>query len=320
MRVNRRFLYAGAFLMAVGAVLVAADLGAVDTTALTEALRLWPLAVVAIGAGLVLRRGQFSLPTGMLAAAVPGLVLGGALAVGPRFAGDCGTRSELASPATTRGTFDGPATVSVRGGCGSISVTTVPGNSWQLDAGNTAGRAPTVDSTPRSLSIDATSDRGMSFLDAGRDAWDLTLPTSDLNALSLVVTAGHGQIGLPGTRIGTLALTANASEVVVDASRASIGDVSAVVNVGSLSIRLPAASNLTGSLRVGAGELQLCAPPGVGLHVTTGGTAKDVTVDGVHEAASEWQSPDYASAAFRSDLQIRVNFGTVEINPIGGCR
>ena len=44
-RVNRRFLYWGVVLSAIGGVLVAADLGAVDTPTLTDALRLWPLAV-----------------------------------------------------------------------------------------------------------------------------------------------------------------------------------------------------------------------------------------------------------------------------------
>lgn len=319
MRVNRRFLYWGILLVAVGGVLVAADLGAVDTPTLTDTLRLWPLAIVAIGLSVVLRKTRFSLPGLMLAAAVPGLVVGGALAVAPRFAGACGTRGEPASVATTQGVFDGPATVSVRTGCGSLNVTTASGNGWQLGAGNTAARTPNVESSSRSLAIDGTSHVG-DFLDAGRDAWDLTLPTSEIDALSLVVFAGRAQVDLPDARINDLALTVNAAEIVVDASTASVADMSAVVNAGSLSIRLPANSNLVGSLRVGAGELQVCTPPGVGLRVTTRGTAKQVTVDGLHQTESEWQSPDYASAAHRADLSVSVNFGNVQINPIGGCK
>ena len=76
MRINRRFLYAGVFLLAIGAVLVLADLGVFDATVLTNALRVfWPLAVIALGVGVVLRRTQFSLQSGLLAAALPGLVL-----------------------------------------------------------------------------------------------------------------------------------------------------------------------------------------------------------------------------------------------------
>lgn len=319
MRVDRRSLYAGLFLMAVGGVLVAADLRAVDAATLGDILRLWPLAIVALGLGLVLRRTQFSLATGMLAAAVPGLVLGGGLAVAPRFVGDCAARGGPASSATQQGTFEGPASVSVRTGCGSFTVSTAPGNGWQLAAGNTAGRMPSVSSSAQSLSIGSSGDERWRFLDDGRDSWELILPTSEIADLSLVVNAGHGSVSLPGARIGSLALTANASQVVVDASEASVADLSGVVNVGSLSIKLPD-SDLTGSVRIGAGELHICAPPGVGLRVTTRGAAKHVMVGSLEHVGAEWESPGYGTATRHADLRVSVNFGSVQIDPIGGCK
>ena len=93
MRVNRGFLYTGVFLVAIGSVLVAADVGAIDPARLTDAQRLWPLAVIAIGASLVLRRSRFSLQGGMLAAALPGLLLGGAIAIAPTYIPDCGEQT-----------------------------------------------------------------------------------------------------------------------------------------------------------------------------------------------------------------------------------
>jgi hypothetical protein len=108
--------------------------------------------------------------------------------------------------------------------------------------------------------------------------------------------------------------------MVVDASGASIADISAVVNVGSLSIRLPAASDLAGSLRVGAGELRICVPPGLGLRVTSSGAADRVVVDGVQQHGSVWQSPEYATATHRADLRVSATFGAVQIDPIGGCK
>ena len=157
-RVNRRFLYWGILLVALGGVLVAADLGAVDTPALTDALRLWPLAIVAIGLSLVLRKTRWSLAGLMLAAALPGLVLGAAFAVAPRFAGNCGARGEVASAATTEGTFDGPATVFVRSGCGSLNVTTASGSAWRLNAGNTRGAHP-GDRLVRAVAVDRRHER-----------------------------------------------------------------------------------------------------------------------------------------------------------------
>ena len=319
MRVDRRFLCAGVFLMAIGGVIVAADLRALDAATLTDTLRVWPLAIIAIGLSVVLRKTRWSLAGLIVAAALPGIVLGSAFAVAPRFAGDCGARGDPASVATEEGTFNGPASVSVRTGCGSMRVSTGSADRWHLTAGNTAGRTPIVQASARSLSIASVGGEDWSFLDGGRDTWDVTLPTGDIEALSLVANGSHSQVGLSGARIGRLAITANASQVVVDASTASIADLSGAVNVGSLSIQLPADSDLVGSLRIGGSELRICTPPGVGLRVTTKGWPRTVLVDGLQQTGSDWQSADYASAPRRADLSVHSNFGSVHINPPGGC-
>ena len=232
MRVNRRLIYAGIFLVGIGGVLVAVDQGVIDTAALADTVRLWPLAIIAVGLGLVLRRTQLSLPSGMLAAAIPGLVLGGAVGLAPRYVADCGARGATASVASEQGTFDGSASVSVRTGCGSLVVGTAPGSAWRFaagsTAGNSAGRVPSVRSGPQSLAIDTGSEDG--HFDVGsRDAWDLTLPTSSLDSLSIVANANRTRVVLPGAQIERLAVTANASAVVIDASAASIANLSTAV-------------------------------------------------------------------------------------------
>ncbi|HEY8869010.1 MAG TPA: hypothetical protein VIM30_06435 [Candidatus Limnocylindrales bacterium] len=320
MRVNRGFLYWGVFLVALGGVLVAGELGALDPARVIDALRLWPLAVVAVGVGLVLRRTRLSLSGGMLAAAVPGLVLGGAFAVGPRFVGNCGGPGEAAPSAPQQGTFDGPASVSVATGCGSLTVSTAPGSGWRLDAGNTAGHTPTIRTSPQSLSIESTADEGWGVLSAGRNTWNLTLPTSPIDRLNLVVNAGESHVALPAAQIARLAVTGNASLIAIDASSAAVTNLLGTVNVGSLSIHLPANSDLTGSLRVRGGQLQICAPTGLGLRLTSTGQPRQVKVDGLQQAGSDWQSPDYETALHHADLEVSVNVGGVEINPIGGCR
>src|SRR3954449_24216 len=138
MRVHRRLLSWGVFLVAVGAVLVANDLGAVPANNLSDILRFWPLALVAIGLSLVFRRTRVSLPLVLVAAAVPGLVVGAAFAVGPNWAGTCGARGEPIATATRDGRFDGPAAVTVRSGCGSLALRTSPGDAWRFDASASA--------------------------------------------------------------------------------------------------------------------------------------------------------------------------------------
>ena len=320
MRVNRRFLYTGLFLLAIGAIVVAADAGALDTATLTDVVRLWPLAPLVVGLAIVLRRTQFSLSAGMLAAAVPGLMLGSAFAVVPRFAGDCGVRGTSTSVATEQGTFASPASVSITSGCGTLTIGTAPGNGWAFRAGNTAGRTPTVHTSPGSLTIASHEADDRNLLDAGRDSWELTLPTSEIEALTIETFANRSEIALPGAHIGRLRLTADASDIVLDLKGAAIGELSGAVNVGSLAIHLPTDAGLAGSVRIGGGELVICSSPDVGLRVTTRGTPRLVTADGVEQSGSEWRSPGYATAAHRADLDVHVNFGAIKINPIGGCR
>lgn len=317
MRVNRTLLYSGIFLVAIGGVVVAADLGGVRTEVLVDALRLWPLAVIAIGLGLVLRRTRVSLAGGMLAAAAPGLILGGAFAVVPRVGEFCGLGDVGSAAVTREGIFEGRTSVSVVTGCGALELSTAPGPGWRLEARHTSGRAPLVVGSARSLSIEAVDHDG--WPGAGRDEWDLTLPASDVEDLSLVVNAGRGDIDLGEAQLEALSVTANAADVSLDASAASIADLAGKVNFGHLSVRLPA-SDLVGSLEVGAGLIQICAPPELGLRVSSTESMGEVSVDGRHLGRSDYQSSNYESAAHRADLIVDVSFGTIEIDPIGGCR
>jgi hypothetical protein len=95
MRVNRTLLYTGVFVAAIGGALLVADFSAISTPSLIDVLRLWPLALIAIGLGIALRRTQLSLASGVLAAAIPGLILGSAIAVGPRIAVERGYWDEI---------------------------------------------------------------------------------------------------------------------------------------------------------------------------------------------------------------------------------
>ena len=320
MRVNRRFLYWGVFLIAIGGVLVVTDVGAVDSTTIADALRLWPLAVIAIGLGIALRRSRFSLPAGMLATALPGLVLGGGFALAPHVAVDCGLNGTVASTAIRQGTFDGPARVSVTSGCGSLVVDTAPGSTWRLDAGNSRGRTPVVDASTRALSIDTGGHNGLHWFDSGRDALHLTLPTSALDDVDLVVNAGEGDIALPGAQITHLGFTTNAARTSVDLSQATVANITGTVNAGLLSFRLSPGSDVVGSLEVNAGALQVCVPSGLALRVHHTGVLSGVTVGGRMQAGTDWQNADYASATHHADLNVIVNLGSVEIDPIGGCK
>jgi hypothetical protein len=321
MRVNRKFFNAGLFLVAIGAIVVAADQGAIDAATLADAVRLWPLIPIAIGVALVGRRTNVGLPAGMLAAAVPGLVLGSAFAVVPRFAGTCGERIEPALTSAADGVIGQAADVYVQAGCGTFNLRTAPGYAWHLAAGNSRGNTPNVDeSMSELLQIRAIDGERWGSVTGGRDRWELTLPASGIANLSLRLNSTRSYVDLSGARIPNMDVTANASDVVLDLEGSSIDDHDAFVNAGVMSIHLGASSDFSSYIRVNAGEVQLCAPPELGLQATTRGHFRQFLIGGVPADGLTWQSPNYASAIHHADVEFRIELGTVSINPIGGCR
>jgi hypothetical protein len=319
MRVNRTYLYWGVFLLALGGAIVAVNVIAPDPAAIADVLRYWPLVVIAFGIGLVLRRTQFNVAGGMVAAAVPGLLLGSAIAVAPTVGWDCAWHDQPATAfQTEQGAFNAPASVDVSTACGTLTITTRPGSGWELEAANTEGYSPIVDASTTGLSVATIRDDHW-FGDYGRDDWRLTLPASRIDDLDVVVNAGEGRTHLDGADIGALALTTNAGSSKVDLATARIESIDATVNAGQLSIDLPTGDDVRGSISVNAGEAEVCLPDTVGLRVRSSGTFSSSDTDGLVQRDGAWESPDYASAAHHADLTVRVNLGNLDINPVGGC-
>jgi hypothetical protein len=84
MRINRTLVYGGVFLVAVGVALFVVDQRPFALDSIVSVVRLWPLALIAIGAGIALRRTPFGFASGLVAAAVPGVLLGLTMAAAPR--------------------------------------------------------------------------------------------------------------------------------------------------------------------------------------------------------------------------------------------
>ena len=215
MNVNRRWLYGGVFFIALGAVLLAGQGDAVDGDVIAQAARLWPVLVIALGVGLLLRRTRFSVAGGVIAAAVPGLVLGGMLVAAPVAVAEVGPACNDVQPtslASREGSFDGAASVDLRLRCGDVTVTTGSGSTWSLDAGNGSGTAAVVDATADRLSV-ASSFAGRPFgFVRGSDVWRLTLPVANRLDLAATVEAGRGRFDLAGAELGTVELVVNAGE------------------------------------------------------------------------------------------------------------
>jgi hypothetical protein len=322
MNVNRRWLYGGVFFIALGAVLLAGQGDAVDGDVIAQAARLWPVLVIALGVGLLLRRTRFSVAGGVIAAAVPGLVLGGMLVAAPVAVAQVGPMCDDAQPTslTSRdGSFDGAASVDLRLRCGDVTVTTGSGSTWSLDAGNGSGTTAVVDATADRLSITSSfSGRPFGFV-RGSDVWRLTLPTANQLDLTAAVEAGRGRFDLADAELGTVELVANAGELNADLTEATLERLTAHVNGGAAWLRLPA-DDFTADLTVNAGALRICAPSDLGLRVRSEGTLTAVTYDGLVRGGSAWESPAYATAIHHADVTISANVASVDVNPMGGCK
>lgn len=322
MNVNRRFLYWGVFFVTLGAVLLVGQGDAVNDDLVAQAARLWPVLVIALGVGLLLRRTRFNVAGGMLAAAVPGLVLGGMLVAAPVAVAHVGPACTGVQPTTLasrQGSFDGAAAVDLRLRCGDLTVTTGSGSSWYLEAGNDAGTAAVVDATADRLSVVSSfAERPFGFVRAS-DVWRLTLPVASRLDLAATVEAGRGRFDLAGAGLGAVDLVVNAGEVNADFTAATLERLSAHVNGGAAWLRLPA-DDFTADLTVNAGALRICAPSDLGLRIRNEGTLTATTYGGLERSDSTWESPGYATAIHHADVTISANVASVDVNPIGGCK
>ena len=324
MTVRRGLLYTGVFLLATGGVVLLAQAGAIDSEAVTRALSLWPLAIIAIGIGLMVRRTRAGLAGGLIAAAMPGLLFGGMIVAVPDlsdfegWSGTCGGASRTEPVTERHGSFGAAAKVDLSLACGELVLTTGDGSTWQFDAAK--GRrdgAVVSDSTDRLSIRSADRPRSFSSLDRGED-WRLRLPTGTLLDLRAEISAGEARLDLAGARIGNLDLALNAGKARLDAAGATVSRLDVEVNAGAATVLLPG-SDVTGALAVNAGSLKVCAPAGLGLHVRGEASLGSTTFNGLVRVGDAWESPDYATKPFHADLTVEANVGSVVINPEGGC-
>ena len=322
MKVNRRLLNWGVFFIAAGGVLLAAQGGALGDDAIAQALRLWPVLVIALGVALLLRRTRFSLAGGMLAAAVPGLLIGGMLVAAPAAVAQVGPACNGVRPASLasqQGAFGGAASVDLRLTCGELTVTTGPGSGWTLETGNGTGTAAVVDASADRLAVaSSTREHALGFV-RGADAWNLTLPIANSLDLAADVSAGNGRLDLAGASLGDVRLVVNAGELSVDLAQATLQRLSVTVNAGSASLRLPA-QDFGADLVVNAGALQICAPSDLGLRIQQQGVMTATTYTGLVRLGDTWESPGYATAIHHADVTISANVASVDVNPMGGCK
>jgi hypothetical protein len=319
MTVRRGSLYLGAFLVAAGGVTLLTSAGVLDPARVVDALALWPVAVIAIGAALVLRRTSAAIPAGLVAAVTPGLLLGATFVAVPDISTPCTDAAGGGAPITRDGAFGTTAEVDLELSCGELAVTTAPGSTWSIEATNAADRAPQITSSTDRLAVSTAANQRFGW-HPGSDDWNVVLPTGTTLDLDATINAGRGRLDLSGARLDTLGVDVNAGDMRVDLADATVRRMDVSVNAGATTIHLPASGGFTGDVEVNAGSLQVCVPETLGLRVTSTAALGSIDVNGLTRSGDAWVTPGYLTAQSRAELAVTANLGSVDINTEGACK
>ena len=325
MHVRRGYLGWGVFLIVTGAVPLLVRSGYLSNDQLSQVWQLWPLILVGIGVGLLLRRSRFDFVGGLIVAATIGLMVGGLLSAGVDTiaGGTCGSDTAAKAFQTRSGELSAATgSVDIQLDCGTLKVAGATGNGWRVEGRDTDGVGPDVASDADSLSVESRRGTSTWWMLGDRTTWEVTIPGTPRLDVDLQLNAGSTTIALGGTSLRTVELQLNAGSATVDLSSVNeIGGIDFQMNAGSLGLTLPTHS-MTGSVHANAGSVRLCAPTGVGLRLETGSSvlsSYDYAGHGLQQNGTTWTTPGFDTATVKIDLRTEANAGSFALDPEDGC-
>ena len=323
MRIDRRLLGWGAFLIIAGAIPLAVRAGALSADSLSGWPSLWPLLLVGAGLGLILRRTPLHLLGGTISVLTAAVMLGGLLASGfngfPAF-GACGGNSGATAFPDRSGTLNDRSAVRVEFNCGHLNIGTADGSGWSFSGSGPSGRQPDVEADASSVRL-APPRETFGFSDPA-STWNVTIPRSPNVSLSVTLNAGEGELDLSGANIDGFSMTLNAGSLTTDmANAASVTDLSATINAGSATLSLPASLG-SSSMTLNAGSLKACVPADTGLRISWGGAFANNNFDAVGLVRvddNHWTTSNVSSATHVVDLNVSANAGSFTLVIGGTC-
>jgi hypothetical protein len=318
--VRRGFLNWGIFLICLGAVPLAVQLNVIDRDVATSLLRLWPLILIGIGLGIMLRFSRAAALGGIVVAATFGVLFGVFFTAGfPSFAAVC-TGDSNGTPITRTGTATGNLELNVELTCGEMTIGRAPGGTWSVDV--TAGsETPTIEASGALLRLRSVTSARWPFGTDTRETWHVTVPTETslsgnvtVNAAKVVATLGQGPVG-------SINVTYNAAEGRLDLAGAPAATLNGTLNASTIGVILPSGS-FTANVTINASTLNLCSAADTGLRVTYEDTlsSSNFASMGLTQSGKTWQSANYSTATSRAEIHISANVSTTNLNPAGGCQ
>jgi hypothetical protein len=321
MHVHRGFLNWGVFLICLGAVPLAVQLNVIDSATASSLLRLWPLILIGIGLGLLLRFSRAQALGGFVVAGTIGVLVGTFFAAGfPSFSAACTGDQPNGTPLVRNGTASGSLELDAEFSCGEMTISRAPGGAWSVDV-RAGDETPTVDSSGSRLRLRSVTGPRWPFSTDQRELWQVVLPTEATLTGNYTVNAAKINAALGNGPIGSLNATYNASDGWLDLGGAQPASLNATLNASTVGLMLPSAA-FTANVTVNASTLKVCAAPDLGLRITYDETlsSQNFATAGLAQSGKTWQSANYATATARADLHISANVSTTTLNPVGGCQ
>jgi hypothetical protein len=255
----------------------------------------------------------------MLAGLVAGGLAGGLVAGIPEGL-DVGCGGDATETAAAEGDFGGEAEVVLDFNCGDLSVTTLAGSHWSVEARHGRDREPEISSDAGSLTVDAEGGGFIPFTQDARQEWEVVLPTDVSLDLSVDANASSSRLRLEDAQLSSLAIDANAGDVRIGLAGAEVEGFELDANAGSMSIDADASTRLSGSVAMNAGSLELCAPDDAAIAISL----EDTNVTFSHnldEAGLSRTGDTWSSGSGTADIALNVsgNAASFTLNPEEGC-
>jgi hypothetical protein len=147
----------------------------------------------------------------------------------------------------------------------------------------------------------------------------VTLPGERVRSVELTANAGTSTVRLAGADLTEFKLDLNAGDARVDATGARIERLDISTNAGRA--RLQVDSDTSGSLSANAGSLELCAPADATLRLRVEEQltfAHNLDDRGLAQSGDVW-TREGAVGAPVIDLAVEGNAANFSLDPEGGC-
>jgi hypothetical protein len=321
MRIDRGLLNWGVFLIALGGVPLAVQQGWANEGIAGDLWRLWPLVLVGIGLGLILRWTPVAWLGGALVAGTLGLIVGALITGGVSgISSACVGLGNGGETTTRTGAATGSAfSLDVELSCGSLAVSREVGATWSVEAVHSPDRPPTIEGSTTSLTVRHDLEGGQFFVlgQQTRNEWRLGVPAGTAISASMTLNAAEGSVDLGAGPVGSLTGTFNAADVDIDLGEGTTTttmQLGLTFNAASGRLTLPPVS-LAGRATLNASSLKLCVPAAAEMRVEHEGTLSSDNLDqlGLVERGDGWQTEGYDTAAARVEVGISSTVSSITL-------